>query len=107
MYYGPTFTNNQKERSENMSKKSIAERGLFRRRGSPYWCIRYADRNGRIHRKSTGTNSKRLAREILAKHKSLVAENRHLDVKKVPKTTFYELCDQYWELGDEPQLIGK
>ena len=81
-----------------MSNKSTAERGLFRRRGSPYWWIRYADRNGRIHRKSSSTTSKKLAREILAKQKVLVAENRHLDVKKIPKTTFHELCDQYWEL---------
>ena len=90
-----------------MSKKLIAERGLFRRRGSPYWCIRYADRNGHIHRKSTGTNSKRLAREILAKQKVRVAENRHLDVKRVPNTTFYELCDQYWKLdGKHKRMKG-
>lgn len=79
-------------------KKSKADRGLFRRRGSPHWWIRYSDKNGRIRRESTGTTEKRLAREILAKRKTLVAENRHLDVKKVPHTTFFELCKQYWEL---------
>ena len=68
-----------------------ADRGLYRRDGSPFWWIRYADGYGHIHRNSTGTTSKKLAREILAKQKVLVAENRHLDVKKVPKTTFYEL----------------
>jgi len=81
-----------------MNKKSKADRGLYRRRGSPHWWIRYADRNGRIIRESTGTTEKKLARDILAKQKVLVAENRHMDVKKVPKTSFYELCDRYWEL---------
>ena len=49
-------------------------------------------------RESTNTTVKKLAREILAKKKVLVAEGRHLDVKKIPKTTFFELCDQYWKL---------
>jgi len=93
-----------KKKSE---KKSKAERGLFHRRGSPFWWIRYADRYGRIHRSSTGTTSKKLAREILAKQKVLVAENRHMDVKKVPKTTFYELCDRYWKLdGRHKRMKG-
>jgi len=81
-----------------MTNNSTAAKGLYRRRGSPHWWIRYADQNGRIYRRSTGTVSKKLAREILAKHKVLVAEGRHLDVKKVPKTTFFELCNEYWEL---------
>ena len=90
-----------------MSQTSTTERGLFRRRGSPYWWIRYADRNGRIHRQSAGTTSKKLAREILAKQKVLVAENRHMDVKRVPKTTFYELCDRYWKLdGKHKRMKG-
>jgi len=78
-----------------MSNK--ADRGLYRRRGSPYWWVRYADRNGRLIRESTGTTEKKLARDILAKKKVLVAENRHLDVRKIPKTMFFELCDQYWD----------
>ena len=87
--------------------KSNTDKGLYRRRGSPYWWIRYADRNGRVHRRSTDTSSKKLAREILAKQRVLVAENRHLDVKKVPNTTFFELCDQYWELdGKHKRMKG-
>jgi len=90
-----------------MNKKSKADRGLYRRRGSPHWWIRYADRNGRIIRETTGTTSKKLAREILAKQKVLVAENRHMDVKKVPKTTLNELCDQYWKLdGKHKRMKG-
>lgn len=90
-----------------MNKQSKADRGLYRRRGSPHWWIRYADGYGRIHRNSTGTTSKKLAREILAKQKVLVAENRHMDVKKVPKTTFNELCDRYWKLdGKHKRMKG-
>ena len=55
-----------------MNKKSKADRGLYRRRGSPHWWIRYADRYGRIHCKSIGTTSKKLAREILAKQKVIL-----------------------------------
>jgi hypothetical protein len=33
-----------------------------------------------------------------AKRKTEVVENRHLDVKKIPDLTFYELCKQYWEM---------
>jgi integrase len=48
-----------------------------------------------------------LAREILAKRKVRVAENRHLDVKKVPNTTFFELCNQYWEMhGQHKRMKG-
>ena len=90
-----------------INKKSKADRGLYHRRGSPHWWIRYADRNGRIIRESTGTTEKKLARDILAKQKVLVAENRHMDVKKVPKTTFNELCDQYWKLdGKHKRMKG-
>jgi integrase len=74
------------------------DKGLFRRKGSPFWFIRYADRNGRIVRTSTNTTNKTLAREILGKKRTEVVENRHLDVKKIPNVTFYELCTQYWEL---------
>jgi integrase len=80
-----------------MKMKTRSDRGLFRRPGSPHWWVRYADKSGRIRRESTGTSEKKLAREILAKKKVLVAENRHLEVKKVPRTTFFQLCDLYWE----------
>ena len=78
--------------------KKSSDRGLFQRRGSPYWWIRYADKSGKIRRESTCTTQKKLAREILAKRRVQVAENRNLDVKKVPKTTFFQLCNHYWEI---------
>jgi hypothetical protein len=62
---------------ENRGKPK-ADRVLFKRNGSPHWQIRYSDRNGRIREQSTGTVSEKLARDILAKKKAEVAENRHL-----------------------------
>ena len=76
--------------------KQNKDKGLFKRSDSPNWWMCYSDRNGHIRRLSTGTTMKSLARDILNKKKTEVAENRHLDVKKIPNTTFYELCEQYW-----------
>ena len=82
-------------------------RGLYRRRGSPNWWVRYADPNGRIVRESTGTSEKTLAKKVLAKKRVLVVEGRHLDKKQVPRTTFFELCEQYWELwGKHKRMKG-
>jgi integrase len=82
------------------------DKGLFRRPNSPFWLIRYADSNGRIRRESTGTTEKKLAKAILAKKKTEVAENRHLDVKKDPNTLFHELCDQYWDTRGKHLLMN-
>ncbi len=90
-----------------MKNRSKADRGLFRRRGSPHWWIRFADENGRIRRESTGTTEKKLAREILGKNKTLVVEGRYLDKKKIPKTTFFQLCGEYWETwGKHKRMKG-
>lgn len=72
--------------------------GLYQRSGSPFWFIRYADQNGRIRRVSTGTTEKKLAGSILSKKRTEVAENKHLDVKRIPNVSFHELCDQYWDI---------
>src|SRR5690349_16322323 len=57
----------------------------------------YADKDNRIHRKSTKTTVKRPAQAILAKKRTEAAEHRHLDVMEVSNTTFSELCKQYWD----------
>ena len=73
-------------------------RGLYKRTGSPHWHIRYADENGQIVRISTGTTEKKLAGKILDKKRTAVAENKHLDIQRLPNTTFHELCEEYWDL---------
>jgi integrase len=85
----------------------VRDRGLFHRKGSPNWWIRYSDDKGRIVRLSTGTIDKNLAKKILSKRKVQVAEGRHLDIKKVPRTTFFQLCDEWWELqGTNKRMNG-
>ncbi len=87
--------------------KALNDRGLFKRDGSPYWWMRYTGRNGRLRRKSTGTTEKKQARAILAKKRTLVAENKHLDVKKELNTSLFELCKQYWETrGQHKRMKG-
>ncbi len=73
------------------------ERGLFKRNRSPYWWIRYTDKSGTTIRESTGVKEKSLAREILNKRRTDVAEGKFLDKRKRPKTKFHKLCDRYWE----------
>ena len=53
---------------------SKTEKGLYKRRGSPNWWMRFSDENGRLRRESTGTKVKSLAKEILAKRHVQVAE---------------------------------
>ena len=78
-------------------------RGLYKRKsgskpwGKRMWWIRYADQTGRLVRVSSDTTSKKLAVEIRAKKVASVAEGRHLDVRQEVKTTFFDLCTQYWE----------
>ena len=74
-----------------------SDRGIFKRSDSPNYWIRFADENGKMIVMSTSTVSKKLAREIRDKKKTMVAENRHMDIKKTPTTPFFDLCNEYWE----------
>ncbi len=78
-----------------MKEKSSEDRGIFRR-GDVYH-IRFADENGRIVRQSTNSTSITVARKVLAKKRTEVAEGRHLDKKKRPKKTLFELFNEYWQ----------
>ena len=72
------------------------ERGLYRRRRSPYWWITYSGKHGNMVRESTGVKEKSLAREILDKRRTEVAEGTFMKKEKQPKVTMEELCEQYW-----------
>lgn len=91
----------------SMSKKKTKKvRGLFKRKDSPYWWIRYAGPTGKIIRESTGSRSLPLAKDILAKRKIQVVENRFFDKKKACKVTFFELTNAFME-GEGAQLRWK
>jgi integrase len=68
--------------------------GVFKRGAT--WHIRYV-RDGTIVRESTGAASKKLAKAILEKRKTEVAEGKHLDKQERPEMTFAELCEWYWD----------
>ena len=53
--------------------------------------------NGRQVRKSAGTTSKRLAKQIYCKLVALVAEGKYLDVKKAAKIRFADFSKEYME----------
>ena len=77
--------------------------GLFKRtdRKAPEsvrpWFVRLAGPDGRIIKKCTDTTNKKLARDIEANLRREIAEGRHLNKKKELKTTFYQLCNEYWK----------
>lgn len=69
-------------------------RGLFRRKDSPFWWITFTTAQGKV-RESTGTESKKLALQILSKRRASVAENRYLDRRRQPEGTVAGLLDKY------------
>jgi len=83
------------------------ERGLYRRKRSPFWWICYTDKLGNTIRETTGVKEKSLAREILNKRRTEVAEGKFLDKRKVPKITFTQLCNLYWDKrGQHLRMYG-
>ena len=73
------------------------ERGLYRRKRSPYWWICYSDKHGNTVRESTGVKEKDLARDILNKRRTEVAEDRFMKKERKPKLTMEQLCQLYWD----------
>src|SRR5215831_19259167 len=71
-------------------------RGLYKRTDSPCWWMCFTDENGKLVRKSTDTTNKTLAKTIRDKQRTLVAEGRYLDIKKVPTTPFFTLLEEWW-----------
>jgi len=72
---------------------------LYRRKGSRFW-ITEIQVNGQRHRKSTGKESKREAREVeLQWHNELLADAR----KNLPSITLREAVERYWLEGLKPK----
>jgi integrase len=65
--------------------------GVFSRQGN-WWIDYYVD--GRRRRKKIGTD-KKLAEIVLARRKVEIAENRYLDKRETPRTTFSEMAKKY------------
>lgn len=67
--------------------------GVFQKQDA-WWIDYYVD--GRRKREKIGPD-KKLAETVLAKRKVEIAENRYLDKRKIPKTTFGEMATDYLE----------
>ena len=66
--------------------------GVFRK-GADWWIDYYV--NGQRKREKIG--DKKLAESVLAKRKVEIAENRYLDRREIPKTTFSQMAKSYLE----------
>ena len=80
--------------SENGVDRERKVRGLFRRRGSPYWWIQFTTPTGRV-RESTKTTSKKLAQLILSDRRSQVARGMFLGKRGADSVTFGRLAEDY------------
>ncbi len=84
------------------TRKAKIPAGLRFRSGQYYTVISIG--NGKQWRKKAGTSNLELAKKILAKRRTLVAEGRWLDVKEERLITVRELCQQYWAARG-PELV--
>jgi site-specific recombinase XerD len=68
--------------------------GLYRRKRSPTWWMSFTV-NGKQYQRSTGTENKKLAENILAKVKTQIVEGTWFDVDQAKQHTFDELMEKY------------
>jgi len=73
--------------------------GVFQR-GKYYYVLYY--HNGKRIKESTKCTSKKTAESILAKRKTQIAENKHLDIRKQEKITFKDFANEYIEIYAKP-----
>ena len=60
-------------------------RGIYRRKGSGKFWLRYADAHGQIIRESSGTSDHKTALKELAKRRGDVAEGKEVERRKAHK----------------------
>ena len=68
--------------------------GLYKRKDSKVWWISFTV-NGRQYHRSTGATDKRLAKAIMAKIKTQIAEGKWFDVDDAKRYAFDELMGKY------------
>ncbi|MBI3813358.1 MAG: hypothetical protein HY279_02680 [Nitrospinae bacterium] len=70
--------------------------GLYRRTDSPVWWMSFSV-NGRQYKRSTGTEDKRLAENILAKVKTQIIEGKWFEIDEARQHTFDELMEKFMQ----------
>jgi site-specific recombinase XerD len=68
--------------------------GLYRRKDSKDWWMNFSV-NGKLYRKSTGTQNKKKAEQILAKVQTLVIEGKWFEVDEAKGHTFDEMMERF------------
>jgi site-specific recombinase XerD len=76
-----------------MGRKNTTE-GLYLRKDSKFFWMSFTA-NGRSFNKSTGTADKGLAKKILAKTLTLIAEGKWFDIDQAAKHSYDELMDKF------------
>lgn len=69
-------------------------KGLYKRKGSPFWWISYTQ-FGKTHQESTKTTSKREAEYTLTCRKKDAKEGKAPEVKRIKNHSFRELAEEY------------
>jgi hypothetical protein len=73
----------------------MARKGVYKR--GDVWWIRYATLDGRIIRKSSGSDKFKDAELLLHKEKQAVQEGKHPETKIIKNYTFADLAAKYKE----------
>ena len=76
-------------------------RGIFKRKNSKHYWIRYAGIDGRIIRESSDSDKFREAEALLIKRKQEIKEGKQPEIKKIKNHSFNELVEKYlaWVSG--------
>jgi len=77
---------------------------IFQRKKSTFWWIRYRDRDGKLHKESTGTPDERIAEQILQERLKARDEGKLPILFASRKLTFGEWLDWYLETRSKPPL---
>ena len=77
---------------------------IFKRNGSPKWWATWNDQKGQRHRKSTGTNDKKLAETLAAKWQQESYMEQHFGV--IPEIPFRDSLLKYAEAKKRENPVG-
>jgi integrase len=77
---------------------------IFQRKKSTFWWIRYRDRDGKLHKESTGTPDEGIAEQILQERLKARDEGKLPILFASRKLTFGEWLDWYLETRSKPPL---
>jgi integrase len=78
-------------------------RGIFKRKNSKHYHIRYAGIDGRIIRESSDSDKFREAETLLIKRKQEIKEGKQPEIKKIDNHSFGELVETYLAFTDGRQ----